>query len=73
LRSDDNSLRARVILSLPQLDLPAEDFADTKAMIAAYAALDPASGQENLQVINAAKSVAPCWTQVKMTSGCPVY
>jgi hypothetical protein len=46
LDSDDNSLRARVILSLPQLDL---------------------------QIVTAAKSVAPCWTAPKMASGCPVY
>lgn len=69
LDSDDNSLRARVILSLPQLDLAADVFADTKSRIDRIAG-DPS---ENLQVITAAKSVAPCWKEVKMASGCPVY
>jgi hypothetical protein len=73
LRSDDSSLRARLILSLPQLDLSPDDFADTKARVAAYAALDPAGGQEALPIINAAKAITTCWTQVKMTAGCPVY
>ena len=69
LYSDDNSLRARVILSLPQLDLAADVFADTKSRIDRIAG-DPS---ENLQVVTAAKSVTTCWTAVKMASGCPVY
>ncbi len=73
LSSDDPGLRARVILSLPQLDLAPDVFADTKATIAQIAAFDPAGGQENLQVITAAKSVSTCWTATRMTTGCPVY
>jgi hypothetical protein len=69
LGSDDDALRARVILSLPQLDLAADVFADTKARVEQIAA----NPNENLQVVTAAKSVAPCWTAVKMASGCPVY
>ena len=69
LYSDDNSLRARVILSLPQLDLAADVFADTKSRIDRIAS-DPS---ENLQVVTAAKSVTTCWNEVKMASGCPVY
>jgi hypothetical protein len=69
LDSDDASLRARVILSLPQLDLAPELFADTKARVAAIAS----GGQDSLAVVNAAKAVAGCWTQVKMTTGCPQY
>ena len=69
LFSDDNSLRARVILSLPQLDLSADVFADTKSRIDRIAS-DPS---ENLQVVTAAKSVTTCWTAIKMASGCPVY
>ena len=66
---DDASLRARVILSLPALDLTAEMFADTKAKVDGIAS----GGQENPQVVSAAKAVTGCWTQVKMTAGCPVY
>ena len=73
LSSDDPSLRARVILSLPQLDLAPDVFADTKAAIAQIAAFDPAGGQENLQVITAAKSISTCWTATRMTTGCPAY
>ncbi len=73
LSSDDPSLRARLILSLPQLDLAADVLADTKAQIAQIAALDPASRQDNLQVITAARSISTCWTTTRMTSGCPVY
>jgi len=69
LDSDDSSLRARVILSLPQLDLSPEVFADTKARVERIA-IDPS---ENLQVVTAAKSISPCWTGPKMTSVCPVY
>ena len=69
LASDDNSLRARVILSLPQLDLAPDDFADTKARIDRMVS-DPS---ENLQAVTAAKSIATCWTAVRMTAGCPVY
>ncbi len=73
LSSDDPSLRARVILSLPQLDLAPDVFADTKARIAQIAAFDPNGGQENLQVITAAKSVSTCWTATRMVTGCPAY
>ena len=69
LLSEDSSLRARVILSLPLLDLSPELFADTRSRIAATAA----DSGENLQVVNAAKAVTGCWTQPKMTTGCPVY
>jgi len=69
LNSDDNSLRARVILSLPQLDLAADVFADTKSRIDQLAA----NPNENLQVVSAAKAIATCWTSTKMASGCPVY
>jgi hypothetical protein len=69
LDADDASLRARVILSLPALDLSAETFSDTKAKVEGIAA----GGQENPQVVSAAKAVAGCWVQVKMTAGCPVY
>ena len=69
LQSDDPSLRARVILSLPLLDLSPELFADTRSRIAATAG----DSGENLQVVNAAKAVTGCWTQPKMTAGCPVY
>ncbi|SNS76374.1 hypothetical protein SAMN05421770_102227 [Granulicella rosea] len=67
--SDDNSLRARVILSLPQLDLPAESFSDTRARVGQLAQNE----SENLQVVTAAKSIAPCWTAPHMTTPCPVY
>ncbi len=73
LSSDDPSLRARVILSLPQLDLAPDVFADTKANIAQIAGFDPSGGQENLQVITAAKSISTCWTATRMTTGCPAY
>jgi hypothetical protein len=67
--ADDPSLRARVILSLPALDLSPEAFSDTKAKVDGIAS----SGQENPQVVSAAKAVTGCWTQVKMTTGCPAY
>jgi hypothetical protein len=73
LNSDDNSLRARVILSLPQLELSPETFTELKNRISELAAIDPASGQENLQVITAAKAVTSCWRSIRMTSGCPNY
>jgi hypothetical protein len=69
LDSDDNSLRARVILSLPQLDLAPDVFADTKSRVEQLAG----NSSENLQVITAAKSVATCWTSTRMASGCPTY
>ncbi len=69
LASDDPSLRARVILSLPQLDLDPDTYSETHTRVAQV--VDNSS--ENLQVVNAAKAVANCWTAVKMTSGCPVY
>ncbi len=68
LDADDSSLRARLILSLPQLDLAPDVFADTKAKVAGLAE----NASENLQVINAAKAVTPCWTAVH-TTGCPNY
>ncbi len=73
LSSEDPSLRARVILSLPQIDLAPDIFADTKAQITQIAAFDPAGGQDNLQVITAAKAISTCWTATRMTTGCPVY
>lgn len=69
LDSDDNSLRARVILSLPQLDLSANVFAETKARVERIAS----DSNENLQVITAAKAVAPCWNATRMASNCPIY
>ena len=69
LAADDSSLRARVILSLPQMDLAPDVYAETHARVAQI--VDNSS--ENLQVVNAAKAVATCWTAVKMISGCPVY
>ena len=69
LSADDPGLRARVILSLPQLELSPETFAETRARIFQIAE----AAQDNLQVVNAAKSVAPCWTSIRMPSGCPVY
>jgi hypothetical protein len=67
--SDDPGVRARLILSLPQLELAPEVFADTRARVAALAANE----QENLQVVTAAKTVTACWTEAKMTSACPAY
>ncbi|QHN03543.1 hypothetical protein FTO74_09305 [Granulicella sp. WH15] len=69
LNSDDSSVRSRLILSLPQLDLPPDLFADTKSRVAALAANE----QESLQVINAAKAVTPCWDRPHMTTPCPIY
>ncbi len=69
LDSDDGSLRARVILSLPQLDLAPDVFNAMKARVADIAS----GGQDALPVVNAAKAITTCWTQVKMTSGCPAY
>ena len=69
LDSDDPSLRARLILSLPQLDLAPDVFADTRARISQLAE----NTGENLQVINASKSVASCWTATRMLTGCPAY
>lgn len=69
LDGDDDSLRARVILSLPLLDLTPEVYGAMKAKVDAFAT----GTQENPQVITAAKSVSPCWTQVKMAAGCPIY
>ena len=69
LDSDDPSLRARVILSLPPLDLAPDVYTDTHTRVAQL--VDNSS--ENLQVVNAARAVASCWTAPKMTSGCPSY
>ncbi len=68
LDADDNSLRARLLLSLPLLDLSPDVFADTKAKVGGLAE----NSGENLQVINAAKVVAPCWTAPKVPN-CPNY
>jgi hypothetical protein len=67
--ADDATLRARVILSLPALDLSPDAYTDTKAKVDGIAS----GGQENPQVVSAAKAVSGCWTSVKMTAGCPVY
>lgn len=69
LDTDDASVRARLILSLPQLDLAPDVFADTKSRVSVMAVNDG----ENLQVRNAAKAVTTCWTATRMTSGCPAY
>ena len=69
LDSDDATLRARVILSLPGLDMSDDTFTAMKMRVTTLAA----GGQESLPVVNAAKSVAGCWTAVKMASGCPAY
>ena len=69
INSDDDSLRARVILSLPQLDLAADVFADMQSRVSVLAA----NTSENLQVVTAAKAVTGCWSETKMTSGCPKY
>ncbi len=67
LDSDDAVLRSRVILSLPQLDLSPEVFAQTKARVAELAA----SNQDSLQVVRAARAVTACWTATRITQGCP--
>ncbi|GEM_PF-1895966 len=69
LNSDEPGLRARVILSLPQLDLAPEVFAETRTRISQLAD----NTGENLQVVNAAKAITTCWTAVKMTNACPQY
>ena len=69
LDADDPALRGRLILSLPQLDLSPDTYADTHARITQLAD----GGQDDLQVVKAAKAVATCWTAVQMTTGCPVY
>lgn len=68
LSTDDPAVRARLILSLPQLDLAPDVFADTRSRVSILAADD----QENPQVIRAAKAVVPCWTATRMSTGCPV-
>lgn len=69
LNTDEPSIRARLILSLPQLDLAPDVFADARARVSILAS----NNQENLQVVNAAKAVSACWTATRMLSGCPVY
>ncbi len=69
LDSDDASLRARVILLLPQLDLANDVFADMQSRVQTIAA----NPNESLQVVTAAKAVSSCWKETKMTSGCPSY
>lgn len=68
LGSDDDSLRARLVLSLPQLDLAPEVFAETRSRVTGLAE----NASENLQVVNAAKAVAPCWTAPRVPN-CPNY
>ncbi len=68
LDSDDANLRSRILLSLPQLDLAPDVFADARAKVAALAE----NGNENLQVVHAAKAVATCWTAVHAPN-CPDY
>ncbi len=48
LDADDSSLRARLILSLPQLDLAPDVFADTRARVHTLAE----NANESLQVVN---------------------
>lgn len=69
LDTDEPAVRAHLILSLPQLDLAPEVFADTRARIAILAS----DNQEDPHVLNAAKSVALCWTAPHMPTGCPAY
>lgn len=69
LDSDDPTVRARLILTLPQLDLAPDVFADTRARISVLAGND----SENLQVVNAARAVTACWNAPHMTMQCPVY
>lgn len=69
LDAEDARVRARLILSLPQLDMTPQVFTETRYRVAVLAE----NPGENLQVINAAKAVAPCWTAVRMPTGCPVY
>ncbi len=69
LDADDPGLRARVILSLPQLDFSKNDFEDARGRVHDLAASDSQAPQG---VVAAARSVTACWTQSKMTSACPV-
>lgn len=68
LDSDNSSLRARLILSLPELDLAPDVFAETHAKVAALAG----NTGESLEVSSAAKSVTSCWNAPK-TPNCPAY
>ena len=67
LNSSDPNLRARVILSLPRLDLSVDSFTRLKAAVGEIAA---AGSQDNPEVVSAARAVSACWTQVKMEKGC---
>ena len=69
LNAEEPNVRARLILVLPELDLAPEVFADARARVSILAS----NNQENLQVVNAAKTVSTCWTATRMPSGCPVY
>ncbi len=69
LSSDDSNLRARIILSLPALDLSPDLYTETHTRILQL--VD--NSNESLQVVNAARAVASCWTATKMTTGCPTY
>jgi len=68
LDSDDPKLRARLILSLPSLDLSFDSFTQLKARVGEIAAV---GSQDNPEVVSAARAVAVCWTVVKMEKGCP--
>ena len=67
LDADDAALRTRLILSLPQLELDAGVFEQTRARIADLAA----SGQDNAEVVAAAKAITTCWTQPRPARACP--
>lgn len=68
LDSDDASLRARLILSLPQLDLAPDVFADARSRVNTLAE----NANESLPVTNAAKAITTCWTAPR-TPNCPAY
>lgn len=68
LSSDNSSLRARLILSLPMLDLAPDVYTEAHARVAALAD----NIGESLEVSSAAKSIVTCWTAPK-TPNCPTY
>ncbi len=68
LDAEDPNLRARLIVSLPLLDLDHTDFTATKDRITFLAT----SQQDPLPVVNAAKSIASCWIGIRITRGCPI-
>ncbi len=67
LDADDAALRTRLILSLPQLELDAGVYEQTRARIADLAA----GGQDNAEVVAAAKAITACWTQPRPAKVCP--